>query len=63
MQTANFFRGLGGEILRPSVCLLIKKLTLSKVFDRVDSALLITGYDFLVECFEYDKEVVQVIGV
>jgi hypothetical protein len=60
MQEAKFFRGHAGEILRPAACLFIQKLSVSKVFDQVDTGFLDICQQFLNECLEYNNPQVQV---
>jgi hypothetical protein len=61
---SKYFRGSGGEYMRPSVCFFIRKLATSKLFfDQTQVALdavFIKECDaFIRECIEYNKEAVQ----
>lgn len=59
LQEAKYLKGLGGEILRPACCLFIQKISISKLYERLDEEFLNTCEEFLLECIEYNKEDVQ----
>lgn len=61
---SKYFRGSGGEYMRPSVCFFIKKLSLSKLFNQenvqLDDNFIKECEVFIRECIEYNKETVQI---
>lgn len=65
----KYFRGSGGEFLRPAVCFFIKKLAMSDLIIRrgADAELsetFIRDCDlFMAQCIEYNKESVQAAAV
>lgn len=68
----KYFRGSGGDFMRPAVCFFIKKLSLSKLLQQKDSDNQLYKIDdhfiqecesFLIQCIEYNKESVQISAV
>jgi hypothetical protein len=47
--------------MRPALSVFIRKLSTSKLFDSVDDKFLQICEQFLNECFEYNKDEVQVM--
>lgn len=60
---SKYFRGSGGEYMRPAVCFFIKKLSLAKLFDQnensLDEKFVRECEAFIRECIEYNKEDIQ----
>jgi len=71
----KYFRGTGGELMRPAVCFVLKKLSISKLFQqnevenketnyfKLDEGFLNESETFLTQCIEYNKENVQMAAV
>ena len=73
----KYFRGTGGELMRPAVCFVLKKLSISKLFQHddldpasanafvfnLDKLFLDESESFLNQCIEYNKESVQLAAV
>lgn len=69
----KYFRGSGGEFIRPAVCFFIRKLAMSELIERrrrgceIDLSgerRFVRECDaFIVQCIEYNKESVQAAGV
>lgn len=62
----KYFKGSGGEYIRPAVCFFLKKLSLSKLFDLdehptplVEESFFKEYDNFIVQCIEYNKDSVQ----
>ena len=64
---SKYFRGSGGEYMRPAVCFFIKKLAISKLFqqpeNKLDESFIKEWEQFLTECVEYNKESIQLAAV
>ena len=72
----KYFRGTGGELMRPAVCFVLKKFSISKLFQqndesaatqeiyfKLDDGFLNESETFLSQCLEYNKESVQIAAV
>jgi hypothetical protein len=66
MLDEKYFKNTSGELMRPSVCLLVRKLSISNLFqhtDTFDQRFLDECEKFLVECLENAKDTVQMAAV
>jgi hypothetical protein len=62
----KYFKGSGGELIRPAVCLLVRKLSISSIFqykETFDQTFLDDCEKFLIQCIEYVKDTVQIAAV
>lgn len=64
----KYFRGSGGESIRPAVCFCIKKISLSDLIARrgdvsLGEMFVRDCFKFMTQCIEYNKESVQAAAV
>lgn len=68
----KYFRGSGGEYMRPAVCFFVKKLSISKLLQqsesnnpvyKIDDSFLKECESFLIQCIEYNKDTIQQAAV
>ena len=66
---AKYYKGSGGEYMRPAVCFFIQKISLSKLFESNSSSISLEPSFinecevFLRQCIEYNKDTIQMSAI